>query len=160
LCLTTTRWSWGHKTRKLFCRLLEEERYELFRLFPESLILNPEFPQGENLLLLQHSALGVPKSWHLCLVSSPSTIDKQKVITTTTSLSVKSLAWSTFWGCRFGIQNFPPMMRWMVGRQIHLNIQGGFEPANQLSNCEGLKGRTSTTRQTHRTKRTWLLGRC
>jgi hypothetical protein len=71
LCLTTTRWSWGHKMRKLFCRLLEEERAELFWLFPESLILNPEFPRGENLLLLQHSVLGVPMSWHLCLVSSP-----------------------------------------------------------------------------------------
>jgi hypothetical protein len=70
LCLTTTRWSWGHKTRRLFCRLLEEERAEIFRLFPESSILNPEFPRGENLLLLQHSALGVLTSWHLCLVSS------------------------------------------------------------------------------------------
>jgi hypothetical protein len=50
LCLTTTRWSWGHKTRKLFCRLLEEERRELARLFPESLILNPQFPRGETLL--------------------------------------------------------------------------------------------------------------
>jgi hypothetical protein len=26
LWLKTTRWSWGHKTRKLFCRLLEEEQ--------------------------------------------------------------------------------------------------------------------------------------
>jgi hypothetical protein len=47
LCLTTTRWSWGHKTSKLFCRLLEEERQELLRLFHESSILNPEFPRGE-----------------------------------------------------------------------------------------------------------------
>jgi hypothetical protein len=70
LCLTTTRWIWGHKTRKLFCRLLEEERWELSQLFPESLILNPKFPRGKNLLLLQHFALGVPTSWHLCLVSS------------------------------------------------------------------------------------------
>jgi hypothetical protein len=38
LCLTTYRWSWGHKTRKLFCRLLEEKWRELFWLFPESLI--------------------------------------------------------------------------------------------------------------------------
>jgi hypothetical protein len=30
LCLTTTQWSWGHKTRKLFCRLLDKERRELF----------------------------------------------------------------------------------------------------------------------------------
>jgi hypothetical protein len=60
----------GHKTRRLFCRLLEEERGELFWLFPESLILNPEFPRGEYILLLQHSALGVPMSWHLFLVSS------------------------------------------------------------------------------------------
>jgi hypothetical protein len=42
LCLTTTRWSRGHKN---------------------------EFPRGENLLSLQHSALGVP-TWHTCLVSS------------------------------------------------------------------------------------------
>jgi hypothetical protein len=69
LCLTTTRWSWGHKTRKLFCRFLEEEWQELSRLFPESSILNPKFPRGKNLLSLQHSALGVPTSWHLCLVS-------------------------------------------------------------------------------------------
>jgi hypothetical protein len=70
LCLTTTRWSWGHKTRKLFFMLLEEERREISRLFPESSILNPEFPCGENLLLLQHSELEVPVSWHLCLVLS------------------------------------------------------------------------------------------
>jgi hypothetical protein len=69
LCLTTTRWSWGHKNEELFSRLLEEERKELFRLFPESSILTPSFPHGENLLLLQHSALGVP-TWHTCLVSS------------------------------------------------------------------------------------------
>jgi hypothetical protein len=69
LCLTTTRWSWGHKNEELFCRFLEEERWELFWLFPESSILTPSFPRGENLLLLQHSALGVP-TWHTCLVSS------------------------------------------------------------------------------------------
>jgi hypothetical protein len=40
-------------------------------MFSKSSILNPEFPSGENLLLLQHSTLGVPMSWHLCLVSSP-----------------------------------------------------------------------------------------
>jgi hypothetical protein len=72
LCLTTTRWSWVHKMRKLFCRLLEEERRELSRLFSESSILNPGFSHGKNLLLLQHSALGVPTSWHLCLVLSAS----------------------------------------------------------------------------------------
>jgi hypothetical protein len=33
LLMTTTRLSWAHKTRKLFCRLLDEERRELFRLF-------------------------------------------------------------------------------------------------------------------------------
>jgi hypothetical protein len=71
LCLTTTRWSWGHKTRRFLCTLLEEEQAELFGQFPESSVLNPEFPHGENLLLLQHSALGVPTTWHLCLVSSP-----------------------------------------------------------------------------------------
>jgi hypothetical protein len=38
LCLTTTRWSWGHKNEELFCRLLEEEQVELFRLYPESSI--------------------------------------------------------------------------------------------------------------------------
>jgi hypothetical protein len=30
--------------------------------------INPEFPRGKILLLLQHSALGVP-TWHTCLVS-------------------------------------------------------------------------------------------
>jgi hypothetical protein len=69
LCLTITRWSWGYKNEELFCRLLEEEREELFRLFPESSILTPSFPRGENLFLLQHSTLGVP-TWHTCLVSS------------------------------------------------------------------------------------------
>jgi hypothetical protein len=58
---------------EFFCRLLEEEWKELFRLFPESSIFNLEFPRGENLLLLQHSALGVP-TWHLCLVSSVMTL--------------------------------------------------------------------------------------
>jgi hypothetical protein len=53
LYLKTTQWSWGHKTRNLFCRLLEEERRELSLFFPESSILNPDFPRGENLLLLQ-----------------------------------------------------------------------------------------------------------
>jgi hypothetical protein len=72
LCLTTTRWGWGHKTRKLFCIFLEEERAELFLLFSESLILNPEFSRGENFLL--HSALGVPTSWHLCSVSSKTAV--------------------------------------------------------------------------------------
>jgi hypothetical protein len=36
---------------------------------PREFDINPEFPRGENLLLLQHSALGVP-TWHTCLVSS------------------------------------------------------------------------------------------
>jgi hypothetical protein len=69
LCSTITWWSWGHKTRKLFCRLLEEERQELLRLFPESSIFNLEFPHGKKILLIQHSAVGVPIC-HLCLVSS------------------------------------------------------------------------------------------
>jgi hypothetical protein len=47
LCLTTTRWSWGHKNEELVWRLLEEERAELFWLFPESLILTPSLPRGE-----------------------------------------------------------------------------------------------------------------
>jgi hypothetical protein len=38
LCLTTTRWSWGHKNEGLFCILLEEERQEIFLLFPKSSI--------------------------------------------------------------------------------------------------------------------------
>jgi hypothetical protein len=36
---------------------------------PREFDINSEFPRGENLLLLQHSALGVPM-WHTCLVSS------------------------------------------------------------------------------------------
>jgi hypothetical protein len=39
LCLITTRQSWGHKNEELFCRLLEEERQELFLLFSENSIL-------------------------------------------------------------------------------------------------------------------------
>jgi hypothetical protein len=71
ILLTFTPCAWQPQdTKRLFCRLLEEERAEIFWLFPESSILNPEFPRGENLLLLQHSALEVPTSWHLCLVSS------------------------------------------------------------------------------------------
>jgi hypothetical protein len=69
LFLIATPWIWGHKNEELFCRLLEEEHKELFWLFPESSILTPSFPHGKNLLLLQHSALGVP-NWHTCLVSS------------------------------------------------------------------------------------------
>jgi hypothetical protein len=32
--------------------------------------INPEFSREENLLLIQHSTLGVPTNWHLCLVLS------------------------------------------------------------------------------------------
>jgi hypothetical protein len=51
MCLTTTQWSWGHKNEELFCKLLEEERAELFWLFPESSILTPSFPHGGKFTL-------------------------------------------------------------------------------------------------------------
>jgi hypothetical protein len=41
-----------------------------FLTAPREFDIKPEFPRGKNLLLLQHSALGVPMSWHLFLVSS------------------------------------------------------------------------------------------
>jgi hypothetical protein len=40
-----------------------------FATVPREFDINPEFPRGENLLLLQYSALGVP-TWQPCLVSS------------------------------------------------------------------------------------------
>jgi hypothetical protein len=40
-----------------------------FLTVPREFDINPEFPSWENLLLLHHSALGVP-TWHTCLVSS------------------------------------------------------------------------------------------
>jgi hypothetical protein len=70
MCLTTTWWSWKHKTRKLFCRLLEKRTTRAFSTVPQSSILNPEVPRGGNLLFLQHFALGVLTSWHIFLVSS------------------------------------------------------------------------------------------
>jgi hypothetical protein len=41
------------------------EQRELFRLFPESLIFTLSHPYGKKLLMLQHSALGVPTKWHI-----------------------------------------------------------------------------------------------
>jgi hypothetical protein len=38
---------------------------ESFFIVPREFDINPEFLYGENLLLLQYSALGVPLSWHL-----------------------------------------------------------------------------------------------
>jgi hypothetical protein len=34
LCLTITRWSWGHKIRNLFCRLLDENGKSFFDCSP------------------------------------------------------------------------------------------------------------------------------
>jgi hypothetical protein len=70
LCLTTTRWSWGHKNEEFFLQVARRRTMRAFMTVPWEFDINPEFPRGENLLLLQHSALGVP-SWHICLVSLP-----------------------------------------------------------------------------------------
>jgi len=59
LCLTTTRWSWGHKTKTLFCRLLDEVGRS-FAFVPREFDINPESPLWGKFLLLHHSALGVP----------------------------------------------------------------------------------------------------
>jgi hypothetical protein len=36
-----------------------------FMTVPREFDINPEFPRGKNLLLLQHSALGFPTKWHI-----------------------------------------------------------------------------------------------
>jgi hypothetical protein len=69
LCLTTTRWSWGHKNEKIVLQVARRRTTRAFATVPREFDINPEFPCGENLLLLQHSALGVP-TWHTFLVSS------------------------------------------------------------------------------------------
>jgi hypothetical protein len=60
----------GTQDKKIVLHVAWKRMSGAFWLFPESSILNPKFPHGENLLLLQHSIVGVPTSWHLCLVSS------------------------------------------------------------------------------------------
>jgi hypothetical protein len=65
LCLITTRWSWGHKTKTLLCRLLNKVgRSFAFVLWEFD--INTESPLWGKFLLLQHSALGVPAKWHTC----------------------------------------------------------------------------------------------
>jgi hypothetical protein len=68
LCLTSTRWSWGCKTSRLFCRLSDENEESFFDW---EFGINPGFLPGENLLLLQHSALGVLTSGTLLNVINP-----------------------------------------------------------------------------------------
>jgi hypothetical protein len=64
LCLTTTQWGWRHKTRKLFVGCLTRTK-RAFSTVLREFDINPEFPRGKKLLLLQHSALGVPTKWHI-----------------------------------------------------------------------------------------------
>jgi hypothetical protein len=65
LCLTTTRWIWGRKTRRLFCRLPDENKERFFDCSPRVRYKSWVSSRGENLLLLQHFALGVPTKWHI-----------------------------------------------------------------------------------------------
>jgi hypothetical protein len=69
LCLTTTQWSWEHKNKEFDLQIARRRTTRAFATVPREFDINPEFPHGENLHLLQHSALGVP-TWHTCLVSS------------------------------------------------------------------------------------------
>jgi hypothetical protein len=64
LCLTTTRWSWGLETRILLCRLPNENKESFFDGSRE-FDINPEASLCGKLLLIQHSALGVPTKCHI-----------------------------------------------------------------------------------------------
>jgi hypothetical protein len=55
----------GTQEKEIVLQVAWRERRELFWLFPESSISTPSYPHGENLLLLQHFALGDPTKWHI-----------------------------------------------------------------------------------------------
>jgi hypothetical protein len=48
---------------------------DAFLTVPREFDIKPRVTFVEKILLLQHSALGVPTNWHICLVSSGSSFD-------------------------------------------------------------------------------------
>jgi hypothetical protein len=84
LCLTTTRWNWGQKKRKLFCRLLEEEWQELWTVPLEFdnkpwVLLWGKIYSCYNTLHLESQRV-----WHLCLVSSDEVISLHEILNEST----------------------------------------------------------------------------
>jgi hypothetical protein len=69
LCLITTRWSWGCKTKNLFCRLLDKARRNQSNV-PREFDIKSRVALVGKILLLYHSSLGVPTNLDTCLVSS------------------------------------------------------------------------------------------
>jgi hypothetical protein len=69
LCLTATRWSWGHKTRKLFCRLLDENEESVFNCFPK-VRYKPRVSSWEKFTLARTLCTWSPNELAPCLVSS------------------------------------------------------------------------------------------
>jgi hypothetical protein len=67
---------------------------------------------------------------------------KSKAITTATSLAVECrvAAWSTFRGCRLGIQDLIPMTRQMLQRQVHRSTRGGFDACKSTCSSEYSRG--------------------
>jgi hypothetical protein len=57
LCLTTTRWSWGHNNEEIVLQVARRRTMRAFVTVPREFDINPEFPRGKKLLLLQHSPL-------------------------------------------------------------------------------------------------------
>jgi hypothetical protein len=55
----------GTQDKEIIVQVAWREWRELFQLFPESSILTLIYSREENLLLLQHCALGVPTKWHI-----------------------------------------------------------------------------------------------
>jgi hypothetical protein len=64
LCLTTTRWSWGHKTKTLLYMLLDKVGRS-FVFVPQEFDINLESPLWEKFLLLQHYTWGPNEVTHL-----------------------------------------------------------------------------------------------
>jgi hypothetical protein len=69
ISLTTTQWSWEHKTKNLFCRLLGENEKNFLDYSPRARY-KPRVILVGKIILLQHSTLGVPTNLHTCLVST------------------------------------------------------------------------------------------
>jgi hypothetical protein len=66
LCLTTTRWSWGHKNEKLFCR----RTGGAFSTVPREFDINPEFPSWGKFTLATTLCTWSPNLAHLLSVIS------------------------------------------------------------------------------------------
>jgi hypothetical protein len=64
----------GTQDEKIVLQVARRRSTRAFSTIPREFDINPEFPRGKNLLLLQHSALEVPTSWHVCLVPSGPTL--------------------------------------------------------------------------------------